>query len=288
MDFSPDEGQQAVADVVTSVLERDNSWDALVAGGVTALGVPERAGGDGVGLPELATALTEIGRHGTTGPALSVIGATAVLADLASEAQQDRFLADLSKGSIVTLALNEPGSALPDKPAATLAGGKLNGTKIGVPYAAQAEWIVVTADNGVVVLSAQSRRCSGHADADVQSLRRVRGDVLRCRRRRRRRVGRCAGEAGQPVGARGHRRIRGRSRCRCAAADRRLCRQPRAVRQAAVDFPDSRRSVGRGLHRLAHTDIGRRHRWCGGSPRVATQTKISTCSATGWPRRRHR
>ena len=37
MDFSPDEGQQAVADVVTSVLDRDNSWDALVAGGVTAL-----------------------------------------------------------------------------------------------------------------------------------------------------------------------------------------------------------------------------------------------------------
>ena len=75
MDFSPDEGQQAVADVVTSVLDRDNSWDALVAGGVTALGVPERLGGDGVGLSELATALTEIGRHGTTGPALASLGA---------------------------------------------------------------------------------------------------------------------------------------------------------------------------------------------------------------------
>ena len=36
VDFSPDEGQQAVADVVTSVLDRDNSWDALVAGGVGA------------------------------------------------------------------------------------------------------------------------------------------------------------------------------------------------------------------------------------------------------------
>ena len=93
MDFSPDEGQQAVADVVTSVLERDNSWDALVAGGVTALAVPERLGGDGVGLPELSTALTEIGRHGATGPALGVLGATAVLLDLASDAQQDRFLA---------------------------------------------------------------------------------------------------------------------------------------------------------------------------------------------------
>jgi alkylation response protein AidB-like acyl-CoA dehydrogenase len=153
MDFSPDEGQQAVADVVTSVLDRDNSWDALVAGGVTALAVPERLGGDGVGLPELSTALTEIGRHGTTGPALSVLGATAVLLDLASDAQQDRFLAGVGKGSIVTPALNEPGAALPDKPAAKLAGGKLNGTKVGVPYAAQADWIVVTADTGVVVVS---------------------------------------------------------------------------------------------------------------------------------------
>jgi alkylation response protein AidB-like acyl-CoA dehydrogenase len=156
VDFSPDEGQHAVADVVTSVLDRDNSWDALVAGGVTALAVPERLGGDGVGLPELSTALTEIGRHGTTGPALAVLGTTAVLVDLASDAQQDRFLAGVGKGSIVTPALNEPGAALPDKPAAKLAGGKLNGTKVGVPYAAQADWIVVTADTGVVVVQARA------------------------------------------------------------------------------------------------------------------------------------
>jgi 3-oxo-4-pregnene-20-carboxyl-CoA dehydrogenase alpha subunit len=156
VDFSPDEGQQAVADVVTSVLERDNSWDALVAGGVTALAVPERLGGDGVGLPELATALTEIGRHGTTGPALTVLSATSVLLDLASEPQQDRFLAGVANGSIVTLALNEPGAALPDKPAVTLAGGKLNGTKIGVPYAGQADWILVTADSGAVLVSGKS------------------------------------------------------------------------------------------------------------------------------------
>jgi alkylation response protein AidB-like acyl-CoA dehydrogenase len=156
VDFSPDEGQQAVADVVTSVLDRDNSWDALVAGGVTALALPERLGGDGVGLPELTTALTEIGRHGTTGPALAVLGATAVLLDLASEPQQDRYLAGVAKGTIVTLALNEPGAALPDKPATTLAGGKLNGTKIAVSYAGQADWLVVTTDTGVVVVSAKA------------------------------------------------------------------------------------------------------------------------------------
>ena len=33
MDFILEPAQQAVADVVTSVLERDNSWDALVSGG---------------------------------------------------------------------------------------------------------------------------------------------------------------------------------------------------------------------------------------------------------------
>ncbi len=154
MDFSPDEGQQAVADVVTSVLERDNSWQGIVDGGVTALGVPERLGGDGVGLPEIATALTEIGRHGTISPALGTLGLGLLpLLELASDAQQDRYLAGVAKGAVLTAALNEPGSSLPERPATTLAGGKLNGTKVGVPYAEQAEWMVVTTDSAVVVVS---------------------------------------------------------------------------------------------------------------------------------------
>ena len=152
MDFSPDEGQQAVADVVTSVLGRDNSWEALVAGGVPALAVPERLGGDGLGLAEIATALTEIGRHGTVSPALATLGATAVLLDLASEPQQDRYLSGVAKGSVLALALSEPGAPLPDRPSTSLAGDKLNGTKVGVGYAGQADWIVVTTDGGVVVV----------------------------------------------------------------------------------------------------------------------------------------
>jgi len=158
VDFTPDPEQQAVADVVTAVLDRDNSWDALVAGGVAALAVPERLGGDGVGLPEIATALTEIGRHGTISPALATLGlGTAVLLDLASEEQQDRYLAGVAKGAVLTAALNEPAAPLPDRPAAVLSGSaggyKLNGTKIAVPYAEQAEWMVVTADSAVVVVS---------------------------------------------------------------------------------------------------------------------------------------
>lgn len=154
MDFTPEPEQQAVADVVNTVLDRDNSWEALVSGGVTALGVPERLGGDGVGLPEIATALTEIGRHATVGPALATLGLGLVpLLDLADDAQQDRYLAGVAKGAILTAALNEPGSALPERPSTTLVDGRITGNKVAVPYAGQATWMLVSTDGGVVVVS---------------------------------------------------------------------------------------------------------------------------------------
>ena len=154
MDFTPAPEQQAVADVVNSVLDRENTWEALVSGGVTALGVPDRLGGDGVGLPEIATALTEIGRHGTVSPALATLGLGLLgLLEMAGEDQQDRFLDGVAKGAILTAALNEPGAALPDRPATTLSGGRLNGTKIAVPYACQASWMLVSTDTGIAVVS---------------------------------------------------------------------------------------------------------------------------------------
>ena len=154
MDFTPEPEQQAVADVVNTVLDRENTWEALVSGGVTALGVPERLGGDGVGLPEIATALTEIGRHAAVSPALATLGMGVLpLLDLADEAHQDRYLAGVAKGAILTAAFNEPGAALPERPATTLADGRLTGTKVAVPYAGQATWMLVSTDSGVAVVS---------------------------------------------------------------------------------------------------------------------------------------
>ncbi|BBX99470.1 acyl-CoA dehydrogenase family protein [Mycobacterium lacus] len=154
MDFQLTAEQQAVADVVTSVMERDLSWTALVDGGVTALPVPERLGGDGVGLSEVGTVLTEVGRHGAITPALTTLGFGVVpLLDLGSVEQQDRFLSGVGKGAVLTAALNEPGAALPDRPAVGYNGGRLSGTKIGVGYAESADWMIVTADNAVVVVS---------------------------------------------------------------------------------------------------------------------------------------
>lgn len=154
MDFTPEPAQQAVADVVNTALDHDNSWESLVSGGVTALGVPERLGGDGVGLAEITTALTEIGRHATISPALATLGLGLLpMLDMADESQQDRYLAGVGKGAILTAALNEPGVALPERPSTTLVDGRLNGTKVAVPYAGQATWIVVSTDSGVVVVS---------------------------------------------------------------------------------------------------------------------------------------
>lgn len=154
MDFTPEPEQQAVADVVNTALDHENTWESLVSSGVMALGVPERLGGDGVGLPEITAALTEIGRHGLISPALATLGLGLLpLVDLASPAQQDRFLDGVAKGAVLTAALNEGGVALPERPATTVRNGKLNGTKIAVPYAAEANWIVVSTDSGVVVVS---------------------------------------------------------------------------------------------------------------------------------------
>lgn len=154
MDFTPEPAQQAVADVVNSALERENSWAALVSGGVLGLGVPERLGGDGVGLPELATALTEIGRHGLVSPAVATLGFGVIpLLETAAEAQQDRYLEGVGKGSVLTAALNEPGAALPELPVTRLTDGRLNGVKVAVAHAAQADWMLVSTDSGIAVVS---------------------------------------------------------------------------------------------------------------------------------------
>lgn len=63
-------------------------------------------------MAEVATALTEIGRHGTVGQALATLGFGLVpLLDLAAEAQQDRYLSGVGEGAVLSAALNEPGPA---------------------------------------------------------------------------------------------------------------------------------------------------------------------------------
>ena len=130
MDFAFAEEQQAVSDVVEAVLADrefigvvheigydDGLWQSLAANGVLSLALPERLGGDGLGLAEVSVALRVLGKHGALTPALATLGFGVVpLVELASVEQQDRFLDGVGSGSILTAALDEPGSALPSSP----------------------------------------------------------------------------------------------------------------------------------------------------------------------------
>lgn len=161
MDFNLDAQQQAVADVVSAVLDKhsdaDDLWEQLVSAGVTTLAVPEELGGDGVGLLELATALTEMGRRAAITPALASIGmATGALLKCARADQQQRYFDAVSRGAILTVALNEPAQSMPTDPVTTLVDGRLNGTKVAVPYADHSEWMVVTTDAGAVCVPADA------------------------------------------------------------------------------------------------------------------------------------
>ena len=91
---------------------------------------------------------------------------SAPLLDMASAAQQDRFLDGVAKGAVLTAALNEQGAALPDRPATSLCDGRLNGMKLAVPHAELAAWMLVSTDSGVAVVS-PGRRSPADRHPDI-------------------------------------------------------------------------------------------------------------------------
>ncbi len=111
---------------------------------------------------DIAVLLTEIGRAAAPVPALATLG-TGVLPVLrwGSRGTQRALLAGVGAGDVVlTAALREPSDPMPREPASTArldGGGTVSGIKIGVPYAALADRILVPASltaggTGVVVV----------------------------------------------------------------------------------------------------------------------------------------
>ncbi|WP_197480727.1 acyl-CoA dehydrogenase family protein, partial [Rhodococcus sp. EPR-157] len=89
MDFTRDSTQTTIAEMVSGLLAREPAdlWAALWDAGLLTMLLPESAGGDGLGLPEAATVLTELAHAGVVGPALATIGFGVVpLAMLAPDA----------------------------------------------------------------------------------------------------------------------------------------------------------------------------------------------------------
>jgi alkylation response protein AidB-like acyl-CoA dehydrogenase len=141
-----------------SVFDRD-LWRKLAEAGLTGIGVPEEHGGAGLGFLDLALVLEEVGRAVAPVPAVAtlVLGALP-LARFGSAGLRARILPGVATGDVVlTAALAEPGEPSPLAPTTTAVadgdGWVLRGEKAFVPYAEQADWVLVpaAADDGVGV-----------------------------------------------------------------------------------------------------------------------------------------
>ena len=166
VDFSLSEQEQAVADLSSQILgdlstperhkqmEADGAahdqqaWQALSEAGLVGVSLPEDCGGGGLGFLATCLMLEEIGRTTARVPFLAPVAAMAVV----EFSPGHRCLEGMADGSVlVSPALVEPGRD-PEDPsvaaAATGDGWTLSGTKEMVPFADQADCLLVTASAG--------------------------------------------------------------------------------------------------------------------------------------------
>lgn len=172
MDFTPTEEQVEIRDLARKILEervtnerlknverQDDPWDRelwaeLAKANLLGVALPEACGGADLGLFSLGILLQETGRSVAPVPAWPALALGALpLARFGSEAQRQAWLPGFVDGSLLlTGALCEEDGNEPLDPGVTAApageGYAVTGRKIAVPYAAQAERIVLAARVG--------------------------------------------------------------------------------------------------------------------------------------------
>ncbi|MFE6924208.1 acyl-CoA dehydrogenase family protein [Nocardia sp. NPDC057663] len=162
VDFTRDESADAVAEVVVSLLEREQArdmelWPSLIDSGLLAVAVPEQFGGDGMGLLEVSALLMELATDAVAVPALPTFGFGVLpLLPSLSEELAGRVVAEVGKGTVLTAALSEPGAPFTTAPSTKAVRDgdtvRITGRKVGVIYAEQARWILVPTDAGVALV----------------------------------------------------------------------------------------------------------------------------------------
>jgi len=116
--------------------------------------VPEAYDGMGWGLMDLAVLFEELGRAAMPGPMFATVMGTLVLLEGGTEAQKERFLPDVASGKLIlSLAMEEPDAVYDPRFVGVRATGSqggyvINGTKLFVPYAHVADYLMVVARTG--------------------------------------------------------------------------------------------------------------------------------------------
>ncbi len=163
VDFTRDEAQDAVAEVVVRLLERESAreaelWQPFVDTGLPAVALPERFGGDEMGVAAVSVLLTELAIDAVAIPALPTFGFGVLPLLGAPDTVAEKVFPAIAAGAVLTAALHEPGAPFTTKPAtkAVAEGDKvrITGHKVAVPYAEQARWILVPTEAGVAVVDA--------------------------------------------------------------------------------------------------------------------------------------
>jgi alkylation response protein AidB-like acyl-CoA dehydrogenase len=121
------------------------AWQRFAEMGYLGVQLPEAAGGQGLGVIELAIVLEEIGRACAPGPHLDVMLAAALLGKAGG-----RGLEDVIAGkTIVTTAREDSPWAGKAAPGVRAANGRVQGTKYFVPFAAAADALLVVTPEGL-------------------------------------------------------------------------------------------------------------------------------------------
>ena len=169
MDFSYNEDQEAVGELIGQILEDrcsldrskeveatdawfdEDLWQDIVKASLAGLTIPEEFGGSGFGLIEACLALEATGRYCAPIPLLAhLITGAMPIAEFGSLEQKKKWLIPAAEsGAILTAALAEVGLSNPAHPRVTATpdgdGWRLQGEKTSVPAAAGASAILVPA-----------------------------------------------------------------------------------------------------------------------------------------------
>ena len=142
MDFTLAERQQAVADLAAEVLSAADPWKELARAGLLDVSPP-----DGLGVLEVAVLLTEIGKRAPSMKALATLMTGALpLARWGNADLKQALLPGVASGELLlTAALREPSQPAPLPPVTAVTNGTITGRKIGVPYAAEANLLLIPA-----------------------------------------------------------------------------------------------------------------------------------------------
>ncbi len=128
----------------------DEQWRELVELGWPGVTIAEEHGGLGLGAVELVVIAEEIGYALAPSPLHSDVCAALLLSAAGSEEQQAKWLPALASGELRgTLAMwDEQAGWAPDRSEVEASDGALNATKIAVPDAGSADFVIVTAADG--------------------------------------------------------------------------------------------------------------------------------------------